>query len=57
MYLTVGAVIKAGEQIARTILHTFLGVEFGQAGTDLAIATIGQSSPETAKNTKIVQQE
>lgn len=40
---------ETGEHIARTILHTFLGVEFGQAGTDLALAANGQNSPETAR--------
>lgn len=40
---------ETGEHIARTILHTFLGVELGQAGTDLALAANGQNSPETAK--------
>lgn len=37
-----------GEHIARTILHTFLGVELGVEGTDMALAANGQTSPETA---------
>lgn len=42
------SVFETGEHIARTILHTFLGVELGVAGTDMALAANGQSSPETA---------
>lgn len=38
-----------GEHIARTILHTFLGVELGPVGTDLALAANGQRSPATAQ--------
>lgn len=38
-----------GEHIARTILHTFLGIELGEAGTDLAMAATGQRSHATAE--------
>ncbi|MBO9436474.1 hypothetical protein J7394_19830 [Ruegeria sp. R13_0] len=41
-------VYETGEHIARTILHTFLGVERGIAGTDMAMAACGQTSPATA---------
>lgn len=37
-----------GEHIARTILHTFLGIELGVAGTDMALAANGQKSEQTA---------
>lgn len=43
-------VYGTGEHIARTIQHTFLGIELGPAGTDLALATCGQNSPETQKH-------
>lgn len=41
-------VFGTGEHIARTILHTFLGIELGAAGTDMALAANGQKSPKTA---------
>ncbi|MBE1297153.1 MAG: hypothetical protein GJ678_13120 [Rhodobacteraceae bacterium] len=41
-------VFGTGEHISRTILHTFLGVELGAAGTDLSLSACGQSSPDTA---------
>lgn len=41
-------IFDTGEHIARTIQHTFLGIEFGIAGTDMAMAACGQTSPETA---------
>ncbi|WP_323778185.1 hypothetical protein [Leisingera sp.] len=41
-------IFGTGEHIARTILHTFLGVELGAAGTDMALSANGQTSPETA---------
>ncbi|SHF00970.1 hypothetical protein SAMN05444279_11412 [Ruegeria intermedia] len=40
--------VGTGEHIARTVLHTLLGVELGQAGTDKAMAACGQISHETA---------
>lgn len=44
------SVYGTGEHIARTIQHTFLGIELGPAGTDMAMATCGQNSPETQKH-------
>ena len=41
--------VGTGEHIARTILHTFLGIELGQAGTDMAMAATGQRHHATAK--------
>lgn len=41
-------IFGTGEHIARTILHTFLGIELGAAGTDMALAANGQKSPKTA---------
>lgn len=41
-------IFGTGEHIARTILHTFLGIEMGSAGTDMALAANGQKSPSTA---------
>lgn len=43
------AAVGTGEHIARTILHTFLGIELGQAGTDMAMAATGQRHHATAK--------
>lgn len=40
--------VGTGEHVARTILHTFLGVELGEAGTDLAMAATGQRRHATA---------
>lgn len=42
-------IYETGEHIARTIQHTFLGIELGVAGTDMALAACGQSSPGTAQ--------
>ncbi|MBI6630997.1 hypothetical protein [Pontibaca salina] len=36
--------VGTGEHIARTILHTFLGIELGMAGTGMAKAACGQRS-------------
>ena len=36
--------VGTGEHIARTILHTFLGIERGLAGVDMAKASCGQTS-------------
>ncbi|NKX28495.1 hypothetical protein HGE68_01180 [Rhodobacteraceae bacterium R_SAG6] len=41
--------VGTGEHIARTVLHTFLGVEMGQAGTDMAMASCGQRNHATAE--------
>lgn len=41
-------IFGTGEHIARTIMHTFLGIELGVAGTDMAMASCGQKSPKTA---------
>ncbi|UWQ02842.1 hypothetical protein K3X44_05845 [Aliiroseovarius crassostreae] len=41
-------VVGTGEHIARTILHTFMGIKLGEAGTDLAMAATGQRSHATA---------
>ena len=43
------AAVGTGEHIARTILHTFLGIELGQEGTDMAMAANGQRHHGTAK--------
>ncbi|MFY2826589.1 hypothetical protein [Ruegeria sp. MALMAid1280] len=43
-------VYGTGEHIARTIQHTFLGIELGPAGTDMALATCGQNSSQTQKH-------
>jgi hypothetical protein len=40
--------VGTGEHIARTVLHTFMGVEMGQAGTDMAMAACGQRNHATA---------
>jgi len=42
------SIFGTGEHISRTILHTFLGIELGSAGTDMALAANGQKSPKTA---------
>lgn len=42
------SVFGTGEHIARTVLHTFLGIELGATGTDMALAANGQKSPRTA---------
>ena len=38
------AEVGTGEQIARMVLHTFLGIGSGHAGTDMVKATHGQRS-------------
>ncbi|MBW0157621.1 hypothetical protein [Sedimentimonas flavescens] len=40
--------VGTGEHIARTVLHTFLGIKLGQAGTDMAMSACGQTSHQTA---------
>ncbi|WP_058280687.1 hypothetical protein [Ruegeria denitrificans] len=40
--------VGTGEHIARTVLHTFMGIEMGQAGTDMAMASCGQRNHATA---------
>ncbi|MCA2008631.1 hypothetical protein [Tritonibacter mobilis] len=41
--------VGTGEHIARTVLHTFIGIEMGQAGTDMAMASCGQRNHATAE--------
>ncbi len=41
--------VGTGEHIARTVLHTFMGVQMGQAGTDMAMASCGQRNHTTAQ--------